>query len=61
MQLILQLLALSSVFDEVLDPFQLDSTACFEPAGVVKDKAVSCWVLKLVFDIVFSALKIYIE
>jgi hypothetical protein len=61
MQLILQLLALSSVFDEVLDLFQLVGTACFEPAGVVKYKAVSCWVFKLVFDLVFSALKIYIE
>lgn len=57
MQLILQLLALSSDFDEILDLFQLVSTACFEPAGVVKDEAVSCWVLKLVFDLVFSALK----
>jgi len=54
MQLILQLLAL---FDKILDPIQLrvDSTARFEPAGVMKDKAVSRWVLKLVFDLVFSA------
>ena len=61
MQLILQLLALGSVFDKVLDPIQLVGIARFEPVGLVKDEAVSCWVLKLVFNLVFSALKIYIK
>jgi hypothetical protein len=56
MQLILQLLALSSDSDEVLDFFQLVSTARFEPARVVEDKSVSCWILKLVSNIMFSAL-----
>ena len=61
MQLILQLLALSSDFDKVFDFFQLISTACFEPAGIVKDKSMSCWELKLVSNIMFSALENYIE
>jgi len=59
--LILQLLGLGSVFDKVLDLIQLDITARFEPAGVMKDEAIGCWVLKLVFNVVFSALKNYIE
>jgi hypothetical protein len=42
MQMILQLFALSPVFDKVLDVFQLASTTRFKPAGVMKDKAVSC-------------------
>jgi hypothetical protein len=61
MQMILQLLALSPVFDEVLDFCQLVSTTRFEPAGVMKDKAVSCWILKLMLDVVFSALNNYSE
>jgi hypothetical protein len=61
MQLILQFLFFSSALDEFLDFFQLDSAARFEPAGIMKNKAVSCWVLKLMSDIVFSALKIYIK
>lgn len=60
-QLIFQFLAFSSFFDKVLDLIQLASTARFEPAGVVKDKAVRCWILKLTFDLVFSALKNYIK
>jgi hypothetical protein len=61
MQMILQLLALSLVFDKVLDLFQLVSTTRFEPAGVMKDKAMSCWILELMFDVVFSALNNYSE
>jgi hypothetical protein len=61
MHFILQLLALSPVFDKVLDLFQLVSTTRFEPAGVMKDKAVSCWILKLMFDAVFSTLNNYSE
>jgi hypothetical protein len=56
MQMILQLLALSPLFDKVLDLFQLVSTTRFEPAGVMKDKAMRCWILELMFDVVFSAL-----
>jgi len=61
MQLIPQLLALSSPFDKVLDLIQLICAARFEPTGVVKDKAMSCRILKLVFDVVFSTLNDYIE
>jgi len=49
---------LSSSVDKILDFVQFVSTARFEPAGVVEDKAVSCWILKIVFDIVFPALLI---
>jgi hypothetical protein len=61
MQSILQLPALSLGFDKVLDFFQLVSTACFEPTGVVKDKSTSSWVLKLVSDVMFPALKNPVE
>ena len=61
MQMILQLLALSPLFDKFLDFFQLISTTRFEPAGVMKDKAMSRWILKLMFDVVFSALNNYSE
>jgi hypothetical protein len=57
-QLIFQLIAVSSFFDKILDFGQFVSTARFEPAGVVEDKAVRCWILKIVFYIVFSALLI---
>ena len=60
-QLVLQFLFCSSALDEFLDFFQLVSTACFEPAGIMEDETVSCRILKLVFDIVFSALKNYTE
>jgi hypothetical protein len=56
MQLVFYLVLFSSFFDKVFDFFQLVITARFEPAGVMKDKAVSRWKLELVFDIVFSAL-----
>jgi len=55
-QTVLQFLSLSSFIDEVLDYFQFVSIARFEPARVVKDKPVSCRILKIIFDVVFSAL-----
>jgi hypothetical protein len=61
MQLILQLLSLRSFVDKILDFLELDSAARFKSTGIMEDKAVGCWVLKLVFDIVFPALKNYIE
>jgi len=61
MQLILQFLFFSSALDKFLDSFQLVSAARFEPAGIMENKAVSCRILKLMFDIVFSALKNYIK
>jgi hypothetical protein len=60
-QLIFQFLLFSSTLNKFPDFVQLESAAGFKPAGIMEDKAVSGWILKLMFDIVFSALKNYIE
>jgi hypothetical protein len=51
----------SSFLDEVLDYIKLGSITRFELARDVKNKAVSCRILEIIFNVPFPALESYAE